>query len=139
MVQFYFLSIVANLLGGMALSADYLSKKVKFMASWEDFFVKQNVRITIGFSALIVGILKLIVKPIGWAVPFAGDLLPALAGIVVGVALLVDFFKKKTETEVAKESIEKVEKVVITYRVPLGIGSIVIALLHFFIPGALFL
>ncbi len=139
MVQFYFLSIIANLLGGVALSVDYLSKKIKFMASLEDFFMKQSVRVTIGFSALIVGILKLIVKPVGWAVPFAGDLLPALTGIVVGIALLVDFFKRKTETETAKESIEKVEKAVMTYRVPLGIGSIVVAFLHFFIPGALFL
>ncbi len=139
MVQFYFLSIIANLLGGIALAIDYLGEKVAFLASLKDFFVKQSVRITIGFTALIVGILKLIVKPVGWSVPFVGDLLPALTGIGIGIALLIDFFKKKTDTDVAKENLEKVEKAVMTYRVPLGLAGIVVAILHFFIPSALFL
>ncbi len=137
MVQFYFLSIVANFLGGVALSADYLGTKFPFFESIKGAFQKRSIKIGLGFTALIVGIFKLIVKPVGWAVPFAGDLLPALTGIGIGLALLFDFYKQKTNLE--KESMEKVEKAVMTYRVPLGILGMVVAFLHFLIPGALFL
>ncbi len=137
MVQFYFLSIIANLLGGFALASDYFSEKFKGLSSFKSFFEKRGTRITLGSLALIVGIFKLIVKPVGWAVPFVGDMLPAFTGIAVGFVLLLDFFKEKSET--GKDKLEKVEKTVMTYRVPLGILSVVVAIVHFLIPGALIL
>ena len=137
MVQFYFLSIIANFFGGVALAADYLGSKFPFFESMKSTFEKREVKIGLGFTALIVGIFKLIVKPVGWAVPVAGDLLPALTGIAVGLVLLLDFLKQKAGAE--KTNIEKVEKTVMTYKVPLGIISIIVAFLHFLFPGALLL
>ncbi|MCD6122146.1 MAG: hypothetical protein J7K04_09945 [Spirochaetales bacterium] len=137
MVQFYFLSIVANFFGGAALAADYLGAKFPFFESIKGAFEKREVKIGLGFTALIVGIFKLIVKPVGWAVPVAGDLIPALTGITVGLVLLLDFFKQKAGP--TKTNIEKVEKTVMTYKMPLGILSIIVAFLHFLFPGALLL
>lgn len=129
MVQFYFLSIIANFFGGAALAADYLGSKFPAFESMKGTFEKREVKIGLGFTALIVGIFKLIVKPVGWAIPVAGDLVPALTGITVGLVLLLDFLKQKTG----------LEKTVMTYRMPLGIFSIIVAFLHFLFPGALLL
>lgn len=129
MVQFYFLSIIANFFGGVALAADYLGSKFPAFESMKGTFEKREVKIGLGFTALIVGIFKLIVKPVGWAIPVAGDLVPALTGITVGLVLLLDFLKQKTG----------LEKTVMTYRMPLGIFSIIVAFLHFLFPGALLL
>lgn len=137
MVQFYFLSIIANFFGGVALAADYLGSKFPSFESMKGTFEKREVKIGIGFTALIVGIFKLIVKPVGWAIPVAGDLIPALTGIAVGLILLLDSLKQKTGPE--KENIAKMEKAVMTYKMPLGIFSIIVAFLHFLFPGALLL
>ena len=69
--------------------------------------------------------------------PFAGDFLQALAGLSMGAALLFDVYKDRTK--LSEETITNIEKSVLTYRVPLGLGGLAISLLHFLLPGALFL
>jgi hypothetical protein len=58
----------------------------------------------------------------------AGDLLPALTGIGVGLALLADtFVSRRTESEEA----EKVRKAAAFYRVPMAIAGIAVGVIHF--------
>ena len=135
MLQFYFLSIFTNLLAGASLSSNYLGEKFPSFSPIKDILTNRSSRITIGFSALIVGIIKFIVRAPGNTVPVAGDLLPALAGIGMGLALLVDFFKQK----VPGEAMEKAEKIAVSYRLPLGIAGLAIALLHFIFPATVIL
>jgi hypothetical protein len=136
MPQFYLLSVVTNVLAGLALAGDYLGEKIAFLSSWKGIRERRGVLIAIGVSAAVVGILKLIFRSPGESVYVAGDLLPALLGIVQGAALLAEGFRQRVESS---EPLESVSKVVLTYRVPLGIAGMVVAFLHFLMPRVLFL
>ncbi|MBA7481711.1 hypothetical protein ES707_17185 [subsurface metagenome] len=137
MHQIYFLSIFANLMAGVTLSSDYLSDKISAFSPFKELFSRKGVRGGIGALALIVGFLKLLIRSIDHDVPVVGDFLPALAGIGMGAVLLFELFKAKTE--VSSETMGNLEKVVVTYKVPLGLAGAAIGLLHFLLPGALFL
>lgn len=137
MVQFYFLSVLANLLAGITLSRDYLVEKIPFLKTFQELLGKRGVRATLGFVTAIVGVFKLIVQPVGRSVPVVGDVIPALMGITLGGALLVDFFKERVT--VSAETLDKVQAAVKSYQVPLGMAGIGISLLHFIIPSALLL
>jgi len=134
MMQFYFLSILANILAGLTLTSDYFAEKIKAFLPFKDLLAKKNVRTAIGIAALVVGFLKILL-PVQTVV--VGDLLPALAGLAMGAGLILGILKERTK--VPAETVDNLEKTVMTYRVPLGIAGLVISALHFLLPRALFL
>ena len=137
MLQFYFLSILVNLLAGTALSSDYLGQKITSFAPIKDFLTGKGSKVTLGFFAVGIGIMKLILPAPGDQVAVAGDLFPALSGIAMGLVLLTDFFKQKVAKE--SEALDKAEKIALTYRMPLGIVGLAAAVLHFIVPTAVIL
>ncbi len=137
MMQFYFLSITANILAGLALTADYLGEKFKAFSPFKELFGKRGFKIGAGASALIIGFMKLLIRSSAGDVPVVGDLLPALAGLGMGAALLFDLYKEKAT--VKSETLGSLEKAVVTYKVPLGLSGLAVGVLHFFLPWALFL
>ena len=137
MVQFYFLSIVANAFAGLILAGDYLSSRLKSLTIVKGIAEKKSVQFSVGIFALLVGFLKLLIRSVNTDVPVVGDLLPALAGMGMGVALLLQFFKESTQ--VPADTLGKLEQLVMQYRVPLGLGGLAVSLLHFILPAALFL
>jgi hypothetical protein len=92
------------------------------------------VKTTIGIAAFVVGFLKLLL-PVQTVV--VGDLLPALAGLAMGAGLILGILRERAN--VSAETVDNLEKTVMTYRVPLGISGLVISALHFLLPRALFL
>jgi hypothetical protein len=134
MLQFYFLSILANLLAGLALASDYLADRFTGFAPYAELFNRRNVRTTVGIAAFVIGFFKLLI-PVD--VPVVGDLLPALAGLAMGAALVVGLIRERSETPADRAS--GFEKVVMTYRIPLGFAGLAIAVLHFLLPKALLL
>ncbi len=143
MPQFYLLSVVSTVVAGLALSSDYLGTKSEFFGSFR--FLRQNrtIQIATGLITAVIGILQLIFRSPGERVIIAGDLLPAAAGIILGVILIGEAFRQypKAEGEPVKveKSVEKVTKAIMPYRVPVGIAGVVVGLLHFIFPQILFL
>lgn len=136
MPQFYLLSVVTNVLAGLALAGDYLGEKLAFLSGWKSVRDRRGLLIGIGVAAAVVGVLKLIFRSPGEDVYVAGDLLPALLGIFQGGALLAEGFRQQVESS---EQLENVSRAVLSYRVPVGIAGMVVAFLHFLFPGVLFL
>jgi hypothetical protein len=134
MLQFYFLSVAANILAGLTLSSDYMAERIKGFLPFKELLSHTNVKTTIGILAFVVGFLKLLI-PVD--VTVVGDLLPALAGLTMGAALILGIIKERGN--VSGETVNSLDKTVMTYRVPLGIAGLVIAGLHFLVPRALFL
>jgi hypothetical protein len=137
MAQLYLLSVVANIVAGLTLSADYLGERMPFLAGWTKLRESRSAAVTIGLVTAIVGVLKLIVRSPGERVPVVGDLLPALGGIALGLILLGESFRKGASTP--ETGVDKVTSVVLTYRVPVGIAGIIVGVLHFLLPGVLFI
>jgi hypothetical protein len=134
MMQLYFLSILANILAGLTLMSEYLAEKYKAFLPFNELLSRKNVKTTIGISAFVVGFLKILL-PVQTVV--VGDLLPALAGMAMGAGLILGIIRERAN--VSAETVNNLEKTVMTYRVPLGIAGLVIGALHFLLPRALFL
>jgi hypothetical protein len=134
MAQFYFLSILSNIVAGLTLAGDYLGEKIPFLASFKNLRANRPATVIIAVITAVIGVIKLIVLSPGESIPVVGDLLPALTGIVVGGILLVEAFRQRVESQ--GESLKKISTAVLTYRVPVGIAGVVIAVLHFLFPGA---
>ncbi len=133
MVQIYFLSILLNLLGGFGLASETMVERISGLRIFSDFFEgRTTLKITVGILSFIVGILKLLSS---MDVPVAGDLLPALGNIAVGFALVLDYYKDRSEST----SSEKLNDFFARNSSFIGIAAVLFGVLHFFIPRVLLL
>jgi hypothetical protein len=143
MPQFYLLSVVSTVVAGLVLSSDYLGTKSEFFGSFRFLQQNRSIQITTGLVTSVIGVLKLIFRSPGEGVIIVGDLLPAAAGIILGVILIGEAFRQHPKAEGAPEkvekSVEKVTEAIMLYRVPVGIAGAVVGLLHFIFPQILFL
>jgi hypothetical protein len=134
MAQFYLLSVLTNAIAGFVFASDFFGEKIAFLSPWKNIRSQKTTVIVIGAAAAIVGFVKLFVPSPGETVFFAGDLLPAAVGILLGGILLFEGLRVQEEGKA--EQLKKITTAVLTYRVPLGIVGVAVAFLHFLIPGA---
>jgi hypothetical protein len=134
MEQFYFLSIFFNTLGGLVLASEHLGNKISFFGLIDKFFKNAGVRIVLAFLVIIVGLVKLVWPYQG--IPILGDLFPAIAGLGAGFTLLFDFMRNKSDMKT--DTLGKLDKIFLGNKFIIGIGSILVALLHFFLNSIVF-
>jgi hypothetical protein len=94
------------------------------------------VKITLGVVAVIVGVVKFFVRAPLDEVVVVGDLLPALAGIAIGLALLAEALIRRED---GNAKLRKVRSASRFYRIPLGVVAIATGLAHFFVPSVVIL
>ena len=154
-MQFYLLSIVSILVAGIALSGDYLATRFPGLQALLPALGRRSTRLTLGTITAAVGFLKLFVYANALQIVLVGDLLPALAGIVLGGSLAIAALRpEEDETEggmqrpthatregssrvvTADGPVEKTAQFALGYRVPVGLAGIGVAILHFLLPGA---
>jgi hypothetical protein len=136
MLQFYFLSIVANFIAGLTLSSDWFSKKFQGLASFTGAITRGRGKMIVGLVALLVGFGTLFVPA---ETPLIlGDLFPSVMGMAMGVALLFEVFKQDAILP-AERSDKTPERAPVGYRTTLGVLGIMAAILHFFMPERPFL
>ena len=163
MAQFYFLSVLMNILAGLVLvfGVNLVSQKYDEDFEGEEAFdddlgklssessaskVKKtfgelgldspSFRMVIGIICVFVAIMK-IISVFRNDVPVLGDLVPALAGFAGGASILLEYYISTTDTEVGIN--ENVQKVFIDSRKGIGYFCFAAALLHFVFPQVLFL
>jgi hypothetical protein len=64
---------------------------------------------------------------------FVGDLLPALTALLSGTVLVLDYYHKPQETE------QNSGDLLLKNRVLIGLVGLTFGVIHFFVPGLLFL
>lgn len=137
MLQFYFLSILLNTITGLVLlftdkdAPDGISV-VKIPAIAQD----ETFRLVLGILTSVTGFFKLLTAVRG-DVPVIGDLVPALAGLAGGFALLYEFYKARSTIEGDRIPLF-IQKIVDSKRY-VGIACLVAAVFHFLFPTVLFL
>lgn len=166
MFQFYLLSILLNTLAGLVLISlgkgnstnlvlakeksdlsddinvtDTKNKKkasIKNMGnkiSSSEIFSNKTFRLVIGVLAFIVGLFKLFVVVKSPVIIFA-DFFPAVFGMISGFAILINFYFSKSSIEFVPEVLNVLFIKNVTV---LGFCTIIIAVLHFLFPAALFI
>jgi hypothetical protein len=136
MLQFYFLSILTNAGAGALLSADYFGRRVPRLAWLSEHPGSRRLKLACGASALIVGACT-IFWPAGNGVPVVGDLVPSIAGLAMGVALLFEVFRQ--DALLPSEPAPAPAHAGLDWRSMIGIAGLAVAILHFFLPERPFL
>ncbi len=137
MAQFYLLSVVSCILTGLVLSGDYLGARVPAFVTFRAWLENRSAAMTLGLATAVIGFIKLFVRAPGDSVAVVGDLLPAITGMAVGATLFFEALLRKPSTPERK--VERYAKAVLTYRIPLGLVGVAVALLHFLFPRAIIL
>ena len=96
MLQFYFLAIFVNLIGGMYFANDFLAKKFPKVVKVKEFFENGASKMIFAIVAGITG-LFLIISVTPGDVAVVGDLLIALTSFVICLYFLKDTITKKAE------------------------------------------
>jgi len=158
MLQFYFLSILLNLLTGLVLLyADIFSEeqksknsgksakktdegkasdsKLKELFSNTAFFENKTFLLVVGILSVFTGLMKLL-SVVRNDIPVIGDLLPALAGLLGGFSVVIAYYLMTATQEPSLP--EPVQNIFVKGHKYIGIFCIVAAMLHFVFPGALF-
>ncbi len=135
MLQFYFLSIVCNLLAGVSLSADWVAQKIRGFLPIASALSARTSKLISGLASLLVGFGTLFVPVEGPLI--IGDLFPSVVGMAMGIALLFEVFRQDAVLPIERS--EKRDRPPVGYRTTLGMLGIAAAVLHFFLPERPFL
>ena len=149
-MQFYFLSIVINLLAGVILAGDYLAQRLPWMRSLLPELSNRSSGVTIGGITAGVGVLKLFVLATPAQIALAGI---ALGGVLISAALSAEeedagagperpvhtTREGSSHVVVADGAADKAVRLAAGYRTPAGLAGIAVALLHFLFPGSVIL
>jgi hypothetical protein len=139
MIQFYLLSVILNLLCGYALSAKRDESPSAIVRGARLLIADKGLRMAMAVLSIAVGVLKLIFALRG-DIPVIGDFLPATAGIVVGSALFLDVSDEERLPFMKQGSpAARMEKFLVSYKVPIGYAGMLAGLIHFLFPMVLFL
>ncbi len=137
MAQLYLLSVVSLVFGGLLAASGFISRRVPALAGIADFAEHRSLVLTTGIVSILVGVLKLFVRAPGDTVPVAGDLLPAIAGIVVGLVLVLG--QTSSGETGGGEAVQQGRQALLTYRDPIGLAAVLIGILHFLFPAVVLL
>lgn len=100
------------------------------------FLGDKTLQLVVGILSALTGLMKLL-SPIQYDVVVIGDLIPALAGLVAGAVLLLDWYQERSDVEISLP--ESIQNIYTGGRRYLGIFCIIAAVLHFIFPRVLFL
>lgn len=126
MFQIYFLSVLCNISVGLFLFFEGKITNSMF------FGPKKKISMVIlGFASFIIGIVKLFVvcQP---DVIFLGDLLPAIAGILGGMCLLMNFSVEYGKNQIRFNPV--LQTIFIDWKKLVGIFAFIVGVLHFILP-----
>ena len=135
MFQLYLLTVLTNILAGLALAGSFLTERFERFADYTDFMSNTIYRVILGVVTLLVGLINLFNTYPG-DIPVLGDLFPSLSGIVAGTLLIVAFVNKRRVDNANKASdlAEKLEKISAPYLAVVGIASVIIGVLNALVP-----
>ena len=142
MLQFYFLSVAANLLAGATLSSDWITERFSSLRAIVHALSARRARMVIGLTSILAGLGTMFVpvaKPL-----IIGDLFPSVVGLGVGIALLFEALRQEVfyaggeaaETPTRDENAWQAPR---AYRTALAAFAFAAAVLHFFLPERMFL
>ena len=135
MQQFYFLSIVLNVLSGYILISKEEDGGLKFKSGFS--LKDETFRLVVGILSVITGLLKILSATEG-DIPVIGDLIPALTGFLTGFILIFEHYRNRLSLDENEQS-EKIDRLLVSNKRVIGITAIIVAALHFLFPKVLLL
>jgi len=105
---------------------------------FRNFSFKNEVfRLVVGILSALTGLLKLL-SVIEGDVPVAGDLFPAVTGLLSGFLLIFAYYRSHSSLEVTEHT-EKIDRLLVANKKIIGVAALIAAVLHFLFPKVLLL
>ena len=137
MYQIYLLSVLTNVLAGVALSVGGMDEKLHLSSVFNrELMQNDGFRLGLGIVTFVVGFFKLLSVSEG-DVPVVGDILPAISGLVLGMILLLQYYRSRSN--VSSPFVETVDNIFGKNSAAFGTVGILIGVLHFLLHRVLFL
>jgi uncharacterized membrane protein HdeD (DUF308 family) len=136
MLQIYFLTVLTNMVAGLTISAPYLSTKIEGFQVFSEKMENRMYRVILGSISLITGLFALL-NHSSVSMAILGDLVPAFTSMAMGIILIIYYFFN--EDDESNKLVKTIKDLTEKYGNILGITGIIIGLIHFIIPTALFL
>ena len=137
MVQFYFLSICLNIIGGLVLAAPHFSERFPGISAFRGYiYSKSGLRIGLVVSLFLIGVMKIISVSTSDVI-IVGELLPSLTLLLSGFTLLIEYISENSESE--SGILKKMDSIFVKHASITGIAALVAGGLHFIFPTVLFL
>ena len=140
MVQLYFLSIICNGFAAYILFArdDWESEPLE--AGMKFSLQNEIVRLVLGIFTAIIGFLKLLLPYTDTkGIPILGDFLPALAGLAAGFVLVFGYYREHVKVIDQEGKLDRIGDGFLRWKKSLGFALMLVSLMHFLFPQALFL
>lgn len=110
-------------------------KSVNGMFSKNSVLNDKLFQLVLGVLSVFVGVVKLLSAVNG--IPFLGDLVPALAGLLGGAAMLFEYYVENSSADLELPAF--FQNVFVEHKKYIGAACMAAAIVHFIIPGVLFL
>ena len=137
MYQIYLLSVLTNVLAGVALSVGGMDEKLHLSAVFnKELMQTDGFRLGLGIVTFVVGFFKLLSVSEG-DVPVVGDILPAISGLVLGMILLLQYYRSRST--VSSPFVDTLDKIFGKNSAVFGTVGILLGILHFLLHPVLFL
>jgi hypothetical protein len=111
-------------------SGSETGEKARFTINNPVFFL------VLGICCIVIGVLKLL-SPTLDGIIILGDLIPSAAGVIAGLILIFGIYRQDVSAKSGE--LDRLGTNMLSFRKPIGLGLMVVALLHFLFPQALFL
>ncbi|ADN01704.1 hypothetical protein [Spirochaeta thermophila] len=143
MLQFYALSVLTNFMSGIILAQETFSERTGITALFNPEVLRSKTFLLVwGILTAVTGVFKILSVTEGDVI-IVGDLLPAIAGLASGIALLLMFYRERRTpsegAEVGSDAVDRIDALLSQNKTLVGVLSVVAALLHFLFPRVLFL
>jgi len=137
MYQIYLLSVLTNVLAGVALSVGGMDEKLHLSSVFNSELMQNDgFRLGLGIVTFVVGFFKLLSVSEG-DVPVVGDILPAISGLVLGMILLLQYYRGRSS--VSSPFVDSLDNIFGKNSAVFGTVGILIGVLHFLLHRVLFL
>jgi len=137
MYQIYLLSVLTNVLAGVALSVGGMDEKLHLSSVFNrELMQNDGFRLGLGIVTFVVGFFKLLSVSEG-DVPVVGDILPAISGLVLGMILLLQYYRGRSN--VSSPFVDTIDNIFGKNSAVFGTVGILIGILHFLLHRVLFL
>ncbi|NBF40480.1 MAG: hypothetical protein GVY14_08690 [Spirochaetes bacterium] len=137
MYQIYLLSVLTNVLAGVALSVGGMDEKLHLSSVFnKELMQNDGFRLGLGIVTFVVGFFKLLSVSEG-DVPVVGDILPAISGLVLGMILLLQYYRSRST--VSSPFVDTLDNIFGKNSAVFGTVGILLGILHFLLHRVLFL
>jgi hypothetical protein len=136
MMQFYLLSVFCNLVGGYALYSVNKPDAGNAFDGVKAFMRHETFRLVLGLAGCVVGCFKLLTVTDG-DIPVIGDFSAAIIGLLVGFALVFEFYRKHSTVE--SKRADSIDRILLANSHAVGTAGMAAAAVHFLFPRVLFL